>query len=74
MEERKKRELAEAGRRQREGVPDLKIYSTKPPPEEVSTEEPPSVNQEMSELERIMTPVTTSFTDLVISSAVEKVY
>eukprot|EP00604_Paraphysomonas_vestita_P001268 CAMPEP_0174824294 /NCGR_PEP_ID=MMETSP1107-20130205/32751_1 /TAXON_ID=36770 /ORGANISM="Paraphysomonas vestita, Strain GFlagA" /LENGTH=705 /DNA_ID=CAMNT_0016050873 /DNA_START=746 /DNA_END=2863 /DNA_ORIENTATION=- len=73
MEERKKRELAEAGRRQREGVPDLKIYSTKPPPEEVSTEEPPSVNQEMSELERIMTPVTTSFTDLVISSAVEKV-
>lgn len=72
-EERKKRELAEAGRRQREGIPDLQVYSIKPPPEEVSTEESPSTLQEKSELERIMTPVTTSFTDLVISSAAEKV-
>ncbi len=72
LQERKKRELAEAGRRQREGVPDLKLYTLKPPPEEPS-ESNQFPSNESSELERIMTPVSASFTDLVISSAAEKV-
>jgi hypothetical protein len=71
LETRKKRELAEAGRRQREGVEDLQVYSVKPPASDDSAEALP--NDERDEMSRIMTPVSTNFTDLVISSAAEKV-
>jgi hypothetical protein len=67
LETRKKRELAEAGRRQREGVADLQTFSTK----SVTQEEPE--REEIAEMQRIMTPLSTNFTDLVISSAAEKV-
>lgn len=66
IKERKNRELAEAGRRQKEDVPDLKYYTLKKPPPE--PEEP-----EMTEAERIMTPVTSNFANVVISTALEKV-
>jgi hypothetical protein len=62
IKERRNRELAEAGRRQREGEPGLKYYTLKKP-------EVP----EISEHERIMTPMTTNFADMVIATAAEKV-
>lgn len=68
IKERRNRELAEAGRRQREEVPDLKYFTQKKP--DIAPEPEGPV---MTETERIMTPMTASFADMVISTAAEKV-
>jgi hypothetical protein len=63
-------------------VENLQIYSVKPPPIDADAdalagegqEQEAAVSSELrDELSRIMTPVSANFTDLVISSAAEKV-
>lgn len=67
-EERIKREIAEAGRRQREGVQGLTEYTTKKP--EPEPEPAPEVD---AGLAAAVTPMTLEFADIVISTAAEKV-